>query len=95
MAGGVQCVLSAIYLLEHLISEIQSESMVHPLRERAVLTVGALRLLPRGRVAEGYLPDQRRLLALRRMLYLCPTGHQRPDAAHTDRLDASNRYRTD
>lgn len=95
MAGGVQCVLSAIYLLEHLVSEIQSEGMVHPLRERAVLAMGALRLLPRRRVVEGYLPDQRRLLALRRMLYLCPAGHQRPDAAHTTELNGSNRYRTD
>ena len=64
----VQPVVSAVHILEHMVSEIPCPCMVHPLRECAMFPVAAVFLLSGRGMAKRHVPVENRVLCARPQL---------------------------
>lgn len=61
LSGSVQSLLSAVQLLERMVSEDTRQGVVHALPERPGHSLATLLLLPRRRMAAPHVPDQDRV----------------------------------
>ena len=83
MAGFVQPVLSAIHVLEHLVSEVQGEEMVYVVRVCSGYVMGVVFLLSFRRVAEDGLAAVGKLFCPRSGIFRSDAGNQRLELIHS------------